>query len=126
MDPVKVNEEWTKKAKEMKTEKVSEEEIEFAKKDWFLLEAKRYTLPDTFDFIIETVGPFSNMSLIYKAAHIMLGKLNKFKEVIQAEEGLVFKSKVTIPNCFDVRLENEDYTLGKVIEYILYIDFISL
>jgi DNA-directed RNA polymerase subunit L len=27
---------------------------------------------------------------------------------------------VTIPNCFDVKLENEDYTLGKVIEYILY------
>ena len=27
---------------------------------------------------------------------------------------------MTIPNCFDVKLENEDYTLGKVIEYILY------
>jgi len=120
MDPVKVNEEWTKKAKEMKAEKVPVEEIEFAKKDWLLLEAKRYILPDTFDFVVETVGPFSNMSLIHKAAHIMLEKLKKFRGVIQAEEGIVYKSKVTIPNCFDVKLENEDYTLGKVIEYILY------
>ena len=120
MDPVKVNEEWTKKAKEMKAEKVSVEEIEFAKKDWLLLEAKRYILPDTFDFRVETVGPFSNMSLIHKAAHIMLDKLKKFKGVIEAKEEVVYKSKVTIPNCFDVKLENEDYTLGKVIEYILY------
>jgi len=120
MDPVKVNEEWTKKAKEMKAEKVSVEEIEFAKKDWLLLEAKRYILDDTFDFRVETVGPFSNMSLIHKAAHIMLDKLKKFGGVIQAEGELVYKSKVTIPNCFDVKLENEDYTLGKVIEYILY------
>jgi len=120
MDPVKVNEEWTKKEKKMKGEKVSAEEIAFAKKDWLLLEAKRFILPDTFDFVVETVGPFTNMSLIHKAAHIMLEKLKKFKEVIQENDGLVYKSKVTIPNCFDVRLENEDYTLGKVLEYILY------
>ena len=120
MDPVKVNEEWTKKAKDMKAEKIPEEEIEFAKKDWLLLEAKRYTLPDTFDFVVETVGPFPNMSLMHKAAHIMLEKLRKFKKAIQTEEGLITKSSVTIENCFDVRLENEDYTLGKVLEYILY------
>ena len=120
MDPVKVNEEWTKREKKMKGEKVSAEEIAFAKKDWLLLEAKRFILPDTFDFVVETVGPFPNMSLIHKAAHIMLEKLKKFKEVIQENDGLVYKSKVTIPNCFDVRLENEDYTLGKVLEYILY------
>ena len=86
MDPVKVNEEWTKKAKEMKAEKVSVEEIEFAKKDWLLLEAKRYILDDTFDFVVETVGPFSNMSLIHKAAHIMLDKLKKFRKEIKERE----------------------------------------
>jgi DNA-directed RNA polymerase II subunit RPB3 len=120
MDPVKVNEEWTKKAKKMKTEKIPDEEIEFAKKDWLLLEAKRYILPDSFDFVVETVGPFSNMSLIHKAADIMLGKLKKFSNAVQTEDGLITKSSVTIPNCFDIRLENEDYTLGKVIEYMLY------
>ena len=29
-------------------------------------------------------------------------------------------SETTIPNSFDITLKNEDYTLGKVIEFILY------
>ena len=29
-------------------------------------------------------------------------------------------SENTIENCYDIILENEDYTMGKVIEYILY------
>ena len=32
-------------------------------------------------------------------------------------------SETTIDNCYDVRLENEDYTMGKVLEYILYTKF---
>ena len=29
----------------------------------------------------------------------------------------------TMKNCFDIILENEDYTIGKVIEYFLYTNF---
>jgi DNA-directed RNA polymerase subunit L len=29
-------------------------------------------------------------------------------------------SETTIPNSFDIILKNEDYTLGKVIEFVLY------
>ena len=29
----------------------------------------------------------------------------------------------TMSNCFDVILENEDYTLGKILEYFLYTKF---
>ena len=57
-----------------------------------------------------------------KAADVMKNKLSKFKGVIY-DEGVVTKSTTTIPNSFDIILQGEDYTLGKVLEYILYRDY---
>ena len=34
-----------------------------------------------------------------------------------------YTAKSTIPNCFDIILENEGYTLGKVIEHLLHDKF---
>ncbi len=119
-DPVKINEVWNEKSKEMKENGNSAEEIEYARKDWLLLEAKRYYKPDSFDFIVESVGPFSNMSIIHKATNIMKNKLKSFESAIQANDSLIKPSDTTIENSYDITLENEDYTLGKVLEYILY------
>ena len=119
-DPIKINAEWTEKSKLLKKEGMSKEEIEFAEKDWRLLDAKRYTMNDTFDFIVESVGVFSNESIVFKASHVMMDKLKLFIEDIQSKSELVEKANSTIPNCFDITLINEDYTLGKVLEFILY------
>ena len=120
LDPVQVNAEWSKRSKVMKSEGMDAEEIESARQDWLLLEAKRYTLPDTFDYVIETVGPFSNMAIVHKAADVMIRKVEKFSEDIQSKENLITPSETTIPNCHEVVLEGEGYTLGKVLEFILY------
>ena len=120
MDPVKVNSVWTEKSKQLKKEKKTPEEIEYIKKDWMLLDAKRLILPDAFNFIVESVGVFSNMSIVEKAAQIMLNKLSKFTDDIQSKDGMIEASKTTIANSYDIRLEGEDYTLGKTLEYILY------
>lgn len=120
MDPVKVNSVWTEKAKALKKEKKTPEEIEYIKKDWLLLDAKRLTTPDSFKFVVESVGVFTNMSIVEKACQVMLNKLSTFAEDLQTKDGMIATSKTTIPNSFDIRMEGEDYTLGKVIEYILY------
>ena len=70
--------------------------------------------------MIETVGPISNMEIVTKAANLMVEKLKKLQETIQGEPTLVNVSQTTIPNSFDITLKNEDYTIGKVIEYLLY------
>ena len=119
-DPIKINAEWSEKSKLLKKEGMSKEEIEFAEKDWRLLDAKRYTMNDTFDFIVESMGVFSNESIVFKASHVMMDKLKLFIEDIQSKSELVEKANSTIPNCFDITLINEDYTLGKVLEFILY------
>jgi len=120
LDPVKINEIWTIKAKEMKSDGETVESIQYAHNDWLLLEAKRYTIQDSFDFTIESVGPFTNMNIMYKATHIMLEKLKNITNAFQTNESLINGSDATIENSYDITLENEDYTLGKVLEYIMY------
>jgi DNA-directed RNA polymerase subunit L len=41
-------------------------------------------------------------------------------ELYSSQNNLIINSEVTIPNCFDIILENEDYTIGKILEYTLY------
>jgi DNA-directed RNA polymerase subunit L len=122
-DPAKVIDAWAAKEAELKKTDVTAEELEFAKKDWHFIDGKRHFLEDSFDFTIESVGPFSNMSIIHKAIEIMITKLNKFKETIQSEQDIIIPSESTIPYCYDVTLNNEGYTLGKVIEYIIYSNY---
>jgi len=97
-------------------------DIEFAKKDWLSLDANRYFVPNSFDFTIETIGVYRNVDLVKMACDIMMNKINTFKENLNKNPELITPliNKTTIPQAFEIILENEDYTLGKVIEYMLY------
>ena len=118
-DPMKIKAAWTEKKTEL-AKTLDANEIAFIEKDWHLLDAKRHFLDDSFDFAVETVGPISNMAIITKAATLMIEKLKRLQETVQGEPNTVMTSETTIPNSFDIILKGEDYTLGKVIEYVLY------
>ena len=119
LDPVKIKAAWTEKKTEL-AKTLNATEIAFIEKDWHLLDAKRHFLSDSFDFMVETVGPLSNMSIIAKASKLMVERLKRLQETVQGEPNSVVSSETTIPNSFDIILKGEDYTLGKVIEYVLY------
>ena len=119
LDPVKIKAAWTEKKTEL-AKTLDATEIAFIEKDWHLLDAKRHFLADSFDFAVETVGPISNMAIVTKAATLMIEKLKRLQDTIQSEPNTVIASETTIPNSFDIILKGEDYTLGKVIEYVLY------
>lgn len=104
---------------DMKSQGLDPLDIEFKKKDWLLLNAQMHFIPDSFDFIIESVGQFTNMELVFKGIHVMLDKINRFKTIIQTND-IIFKSETTLDNGFDIKLISEDYTLGKALEYVLY------
>jgi DNA-directed RNA polymerase subunit L len=120
LDDSKAAEVWKEKAAEMKKSEKSDEEIEFEKRNWFLLEAKRYYQPNSYDFILETVGVFDNNEIVLKACEIMISKCEKFLENLQHGKVPILPSDTTLKNGFDITLVNEDYTLGKVIEFYLY------
>lgn len=115
---------WTSKSEELKSKNVPDDEILIAEKDWRLLEGKRYTVPDSFDFVIESVGQFMVADIVKKATDVMLSKIESFKNIINKNGNqIINNSKSTIPNCYDITLDGEDYTLGKVLEYILYANY---
>jgi len=119
VDDEKVDVEWSLKKAELEASGISGEELKSAEKNWRLLDAKRITIPDAFDFVVETVGVFTNKSIVVKACKIMIDKLEKIREKISSRD-VINKSNTTIENCYDITLEGEDYTLGKVLEYMLY------
>ena len=117
------NDVWSEKESKMKSEGSTAEEIEYVKKNFYLLDAQRYFKKDSFDFVIETLGIFTNNEIVKKACAIMQSKLLDFKEMIEGNEVSIEPSVVTMENSYDVILKNEDYTLGKALEYYLYENF---
>jgi DNA-directed RNA polymerase subunit L len=111
-----------------------EEVIENEKKNWELLEAQRIFVPNSFDFIIETVGVYTNVQLVTKACDIMIKKCEKLLASIEhaAETNAETNTTTTIEyahelttmkNSFRINLVGEDYTLGKVIEFYIFSNY---
>ena len=59
-DPINIKGVLDKLTAEMKAEGLSEETIAFKKKDWILLNSELISIPNSFDFVVETVGQFTN------------------------------------------------------------------
>jgi DNA-directed RNA polymerase subunit L len=104
LDQVKIKDAWELKETELKL-KYGKEEIEIMKKDWMILDAKRHYEEDSFDFIIETIGIYDNFKLVEIATNLLIKKLFNSLKLI---------------NSYSIRLENEDYTIGKIIEFNFY------
>jgi DNA-directed RNA polymerase subunit L len=123
MDATKVDEAWRIKEAELVKEGVAaigSEEMKAQRKNWALLDAQRHTKDDSFDFVVETVGVFTNADIVNKAAQIMINKCTKFIRDIESGENNIIPTVSTLQNGFDIELKGEDYTLGKVLEYFLH------
>ena len=110
-----------------------EEVVENAKKNWELLDAERIFLTNSFDFIIETVGVYTNAQLVTKACDIMIKKCEKLLADIEhtttSTKGSIIEhayESTTMKNSFRINLIGEDYTLGKVIEYMIFSNYYNI
>jgi DNA-directed RNA polymerase alpha subunit len=101
-------------------EAMTADEIEFQTKNFMLLDAERQFIANSYDFAVKTVGPISNEKIVKKACQILQNKFVDFSEELKSDQIQILHSETTIDHCYDVTLENEDYTVGKVLEYILY------
>ena len=120
LDEIQIEELLSQKQQEWKDADRTKQEIEFDSKNWRLLEGQRVTKKDSFDFIVETVGIFENKELIIKACSILIALLTKTNDLIDQDELRIEPSINTMQNSYDVILENEDYTLGKMLEFMMY------
>ena len=106
-----------------KDEGKNADEVNFEAKNWKLLDGLRITKKDSFDFLIQSVGIYENVELVQKACEILIDKFQYQDSLIEKDELVIEKSQNTMANSYDIILENEDYTIGKVLEYLMYTKF---
>lgn len=119
-DLEKINKVWQEKESKLKSEDVSQEDISFQKKNFYILDAQQIYLKDSFDFVIQSVGVYENKTIVKTAAQILFEKFDNFNNFIDSDIVDILNSDTTMSNCYDIHLKDEDYTIGKVLEFILY------
>ena len=119
-DREKVEDELQKKMQQWRDQGLNKEEVEFEASNWKALDAQRIVKKDSFDFIVQSIGVFTNKELVEKACDILLKKLDLLKTNVDSDELQIEPSESTMEHSYDIVIEHEDYTIGKTIEYILY------
>lgn len=113
---------------QQKKESYNEEELSIMRDDWFALNAKRHYINDCFEFTITSLGIFSNIEILLKASTILKQKIQTMIDTPTSESKssyVLSKNETFSENCYDIILKNEDYTVGKIMEYILYTSYIT-
>jgi DNA-directed RNA polymerase alpha subunit len=123
LDTVKINETWEEHEAKLKSNGSPQEDIEFEKKNYYLLDAQRQFIPDSFDFVIQSIGIYENIELVKKACIILQNKMVELITALDSDVVPINISETTMEHSYDIVLENEDYTVGKVLEYLLYDQF---
>lgn len=118
-DPDQLERQWRLKEAELNKQSASLD-MDFEHKNWLALEANRHFIANSFDFIVESVGVFTNNNIIIIACSVLNRKLTALDNLIDNNNLVIKPSSTNMDNCYDIILQNEDHTLGKVLEYILY------
>jgi DNA-directed RNA polymerase subunit L len=119
-DLEKMEEQLEIRKQKWKDEGKKENEIKFESANWKLLEGLRYVIKNSFDFVIESVGIYSNEQIIIESCKILIRKLEELKHLFETDEVEIKHSDNILENCYDVTLVNEDYTIGNILNYELY------
>ena len=118
IDAIGRNDGWEAKAAEIKAAN-PDADMDFEKKNWMALEGNRYYKQNSYDFQLKTIGVYTNPELLNSACFVMINKLKTLLDTY-ADKVIVSNSISTLPNAFDVKVKDEDYTLGKVLADFLY------
>lgn len=119
-DLAKINEAWEEHLSKLVSEGVTEQDIQFQKNNFNTLDSQRIFKPDSFDFVVQTVGVYDNRSIIKKGCAVLQNKFVTMIDALNSDIVPMDRSETSIDHCYDITLEDEDYTIGKILEYVLY------
>jgi DNA-directed RNA polymerase alpha subunit/DNA-directed RNA polymerase subunit L len=111
---------WDDHESKLRSDGATKEDIEFQKRNFYLLDAQRVFIPNSYDFVLQTLGIYDNKELVTMACAILQRKMAAVIEAVDSDTLPIHISETTIESCYDIVLEDEDYTVGKVLEYLLY------
>jgi len=120
IDKSKVQSVWEQHENKFKSEQLTKQDIEMQKKNFYILDAQRHYVEDSFDYSIQSIGVYENKQIVKMACKVICDKLNEMIINIESDIIPIRPSETIMENSYDIILENEDYTMGKMLEYILY------
>tara|TARA_B100000963_G_scaffold361151_1_gene395141 strand:- start:9885 stop:11075 length:1191 start_codon:yes stop_codon:yes gene_type:complete len=118
LDENEIEKQWKQMVEKLPQKK---EIRELARNDFMNLEAQRITIPNSFDFKVQSVGIYENNELIILACEVMIRKFEQLIKYLETPEEIIHKNLELTENAYNVILYNEDYTIGKVLENMLYL-----
>ena len=110
-----VIEKYNTKKNELESSGMSPSDMEFELKDWMLLDSFRCVYPDRFNFIIETLGVYTNKHIFQMAADYLIEQLFQIQTYVD-----IIPAVSTLDNEYEIWLLGQDYTIGKLVENSLY------
>lgn len=118
-DKIKQKSAWSDINKEMVNNGKTSEEINDYQKNWELQDAKRIFKKNSFDFVIETIGIYTNRDIVKKGCMYIIQRLEKLKDIVDEKQMKIKRGNTNIET-FDIVVENDNHTISKLIEYALY------
>lgn len=73
----------------------TDEEIEFELKNWLLLDGKRVTKKNSFDFVMESIGVYTNTQIWRMACRVLLGAIGEAERLVANHSGTSGTSRGT-------------------------------
>tara|TARA_A100001015_G_scaffold3112_1_gene4205 strand:+ start:1351 stop:2493 length:1143 start_codon:yes stop_codon:yes gene_type:complete len=125
IDPVLQEKAKTKFVEELQKENpdITAKDLEYEEKNWMLLQGKQQIKLDAFNFRVETVGVYNNRELVSMGCDVIKSNCDNIIKQAQENKIEIVENPIVNENSFDVILMNEDYTMGKLIEYMLYEEY---
>lgn len=114
---------WDKIEAKLRADGETDSDIKFQKENFRILDTQRHFIPNSFDFVVETVGVYDNREIITKACVVLQNKFIDMVQMVDSGVVSILTSETTMDHCYDIHLEDEDYTMGKIIEYLMYTKF---
>ena len=114
---------WDKVEAKLRADGETDSDIKFQKENFRILDTQRHFIPNSFDFVIQSVGVYNNREIITKACVVLQNKFIDMVQMVDSGVVSILTSETTMDHCYDIHLEDEDYTMGKIIEYLMYTKF---
>lgn len=118
-DHVAIEKVWAEKERISKEANVSIEVLEYNKRDFYLLDAERHYVENSFDFIVETNGIYENEDIVRRACGVLIQRFTHLKSLADSDD-LTLRENPNMDHAYDVVLEDGDYTIGYLLDYVLY------
>jgi DNA-directed RNA polymerase subunit L len=120
IDMIQVNNVWEQQEKKLVSENLSNDEIKMQKRNFYILDAQRHYKEKSFDFVIQSIGIYTNEELMKKSCKFLINQFLLLLTDIDSESLRINDNETTMDNSYDIIIETGDYTIGNILDFMLY------